>query len=163
MKQLFARSFSNVYVHYIPLYGYKKLGTAKRILEQRDFLIQRIESDASRVQNERDESWTRLDTRQMGYVIQLAFEHLASRSADPFDYEKCRYIVSVPVSTEQHFAQFLSRTLELVTEETVEGVAAVLATSIVRKAIPDNEEGQSVCKSLARLFWALPQSAFPFH
>jgi len=162
MKQLFARSFSSVYVHYIPLYGYMKLGTAQRILKQRDFLIERIESDASRVQNERDESWTRLDTRQMGHVIQLAFEHLASRSANPFDYEKCRYIVSVPVSTEQHFAQFLSRTLESVTKRKLESVAAVLATSIVRRAIPDNEKGQSACPLLVFL-WALLQSIYPFH
>ncbi|KAH6855719.1 acyl transferase/acyl hydrolase/lysophospholipase [Chaetomium sp. MPI-CAGE-AT-0009] len=146
MKQLFARSFSSVYVHYIPLYGYKKLGTAQRILKQRDFLIERIESDASRVQNERDASWIRLHSRQMGHVFQLAFEHLASQSANPFDYEKCRYIVSVPVRTEQHFAQFLSRTLDSVTKERLESVAAVLATSIIRNAIPDNEKGLLLLK-----------------
>ncbi|KAK4141483.1 uncharacterized protein C8A04DRAFT_14074 [Dichotomopilus funicola] len=146
IKQLFARSFSSVYVHYIPLYGYKKLGTAQRILKQRDFLIERIESDASRVQNERDISWVRLDSRQMGHVFQLAFEHLASQSANPFDYEKCRYIVSVPVKTEQHFAQFLARTLDSMSKERLESVAAVLATSIVRNAIPDNEKGLLLLK-----------------
>ncbi|KAK0731946.1 acyl transferase/acyl hydrolase/lysophospholipase, partial [Lasiosphaeris hirsuta] len=54
--------------------------------------------------------------------------------------------VSVPVSTEQHFAQFLSRTLESVTKGKLASVAAVLATSIVRRAIPDNEKGLLLLK-----------------
>src|SRR2546421_4142148 len=50
MRQLFSRSYSSVYVHYVPLKGRGPLGTSAEIYKQTERLSQRIKSDTERVQ-----------------------------------------------------------------------------------------------------------------
>lgn len=141
MRQLFSRSFSSVYVHYIPLEGYGPSGTDLEIIKQTTRLSKRVRRDAERVQAQRAESWTRFDTTQMLQVVQYAFTHLASGSSEPFDFGQCRRQISVPDTTEGNFSDFLGLSLKNGMEARFDGTAAVLATSILRHSLSANKEG----------------------
>ncbi|KAG5758333.1 hypothetical protein H9Q72_013528 [Fusarium xylarioides] len=140
MRQLFARSFSSVYVHYIPLEGFGSLGTSLEIINQTNRLAKRVRRDAERVQAQRAESWTRFDTTQMSQVVHYAFAHLASGSPEPFDFGQCRRQISVPDTTEGHFSEFLGLSLKNKMEARFDDTAAVIATSLLRNSLSANKD-----------------------
>ncbi|KAF5717819.1 hypothetical protein FMUND_5550 [Fusarium mundagurra] len=140
MRQLFARSFSSVYVHYIPLEGFGSLGTSLEIINQTNRLAKRVRRDAERVQVQRAESWTCFDTTQMCQVVHYAFAHLASGSPEPFDFGQCRRQISVPDTTEGHFSEFLGLSLKNKIEERFDDTAAVIATSLLRNSLSANKD-----------------------
>ncbi|KAF5684647.1 hypothetical protein FDENT_6652 [Fusarium denticulatum] len=140
MRQLFARSFSSVYVHYIPLEGFGSLGTSLQIINQTNRLAKRVRRDAERVQAQRAESWTRFDTTQMSQVVHYAFAHLASGSPEPFDFGQCRRQISVPDTTEGHFSEFLGLSLKNKMEARFDDTAAVIATSLLRNSLSANKD-----------------------
>ena len=45
MKELFLQNFSSVHVHYVPLAGFKRLGTSETILKQTS--LRRIRNDST--------------------------------------------------------------------------------------------------------------------
>ncbi|RBQ77004.1 hypothetical protein FVER14953_12393 [Fusarium verticillioides] len=140
MRQLFARSFSSVYVHYIPLEGFGSLGTSLEIINQTNRLAKRVRRDAERVQAQRAESWTRFDTTQMSQVVHYAFAHLASGSPEPFDFGQCRRQISVPDTTEGNFSDFLGLSLKNEMEARFDDTAAVIATSLLRNSLSANKD-----------------------
>lgn len=141
MRQLFSRSFSSVYVHYIPLEGFGSLGTSLEIINQTTRLAKRVRRDAERVQTQRAESCTRFDTTQMSQVVHYAFAHLASGSSEPFDFGQCRRQISVPDTTEGHFSEFLGLSLKNKMEARFDDTAAVIATSLLRNSLKANKDG----------------------
>ncbi|EWZ80936.1 hypothetical protein FOWG_15265 [Fusarium oxysporum f. sp. lycopersici MN25] len=140
MRQLFSRSFSSVYVHYIPLEGFGSLGTSLEIINQTNRLAKRVRRDAERIQAQRAESWTRFDTTQMSQVVHYAFAHLASGSPEPFDFGQCRRQISVPDTTEGHFSEFLGLSLKNTMEARFDDTAAVIATSLLRNSLSANKD-----------------------
>lgn len=141
MRQLFSRSFSSVHVHYVPLQGHGHFGTSSQILSQTTRLGERIKRDTLRVQSQRAESWTRLDTRQMSLVIDHAFKHLASGRPEPFDFGLCREQISNPVRIEKNFSQFLGYSLRGNVEARLKDTALVLAAILLRDYISTNQRG----------------------
>lgn len=141
MRQLFSRSFSSVFVHYIPLCGYGHLGSSRDILTQTDKLSQRVKQDAERVQNQRKEAWTRFTTAQLSQVVHYAFAHLATGSSEPFDFNRCRRKISIPDTLQGFFSEFLIRTLKEEMETSFEDTAAVIATSLLRRYLAANKGG----------------------
>ena len=135
MRQVFSRSFSSVYVHYIPHKGFGYCGTSADILKQTGRLAQRIKRDSERVQAQRATSWTKFDARQMSLVVHYAFTHLASGSDEPFDFGHCRQQISVPETTEGTFSTFLGYALKGDIEKKFDQTAAVLATSLLRNSV----------------------------
>ncbi|KAK6510907.1 hypothetical protein TWF506_009995 [Arthrobotrys conoides] len=107
MLELFKRSYSSVYVHYIPLQGNGKLGDVDIVYKQTERLLSRIKSDTARVQNNRAGSLTRFDNKQLSTITDLAFKHLAAGSAEPFDFGQCRQHGGVPETLDSHFGEYL--------------------------------------------------------
>lgn len=132
MRELFARSFSSVHVHYVPLYGYKTLGTSNIIMQQISRLAQRIQDDSARVQARRAEAWTRFDTRQLSLVVECAFTHLAKGAKEPFDFSKFRRRLLIPDTAEAHISEFLGHCLGDDVQR-LDCTAAVLGSSILRR------------------------------
>lgn len=139
MKKLFSRSFSSVYVHYVPLEGYKS-GTPDSVLRQTQKLAHRVRKDSERVQAMRADSWTRFDARQLSLIVHYAFTHLASGSTEPFDFGQCRQQVSIPESTEEHFSEALSYCLEGNIGEKFLAAGKVLASNLLRQSIKEEKK-----------------------
>jgi hypothetical protein len=142
MSQLFFRSFSSVYVHYIPLEGYGSLGTSLEIWKQTQRLAQRIKNDTERVQAQRAESWTQFDTKQMSLIIDYAFKHLASGNPEPFDFGQCRQQIVIPDTTETYFSEFLGHCLKGNMETKFHKTAAVLASCLLRNSLSAEGKGE---------------------
>ncbi|KAF9887744.1 hypothetical protein FE257_009697 [Aspergillus nanangensis] len=140
MSELFQRSFSSVHVHYVPLQGYKSLGTTATVMERTTKLAHRIRSDSQRVQSMRATSWTRLDTRQLSQIVHYAFTHLASGIDEPFDFGQCRRQLSIPASTEEHFSEVLGHCLKGQLEEKFEATSLVMASSLLRHTIQEEKK-----------------------
>lgn len=142
MRQLFSRSYSSVYVHYVPLKGWGPLGTSAEIYKQTERLSQRIKSDTERVQKQRAESWTRFDTKQMSLVVDYAFDHLRKGTKEPFDFGQCRQKMTIPHSTELHFAEYLGLCLDGPMEKKFDATAAVLGSAILKNAVSAKGKGK---------------------
>ena len=151
MKELFLRNFSSVYVHYIPLKGYLRLGTSDVILRQVSRLNKRIHIDCARVQTARAESWTRFDSRQMSRVFDFAFRHLTSGSLAPFDFSACRRQTAIPDTTEGHIAEFLKRSLSGRVETNFEYATRVIASCLVRNSLRTEGVGKWYLEALNRM------------
>ncbi|KAK1621470.1 hypothetical protein BDP81DRAFT_513134, partial [Colletotrichum phormii] len=130
-EELFEKSFSSVYVHSIPLQGYKTLGTTDIMERQYSKLSKRLQLDSARVQHLRQKAWNRFDVRELSLVSRFAFEHLASGNREPFDFDKCRKELSIPTSLEDHFASFFRHCLKNNMGQRLEATAAVLSSSIL--------------------------------
>jgi len=142
MQELFARSFSSVHVHYIPLYSFGTLGTNDMIMQQTQRLAYRIQDDAARVQTRRAEAWTRFDTRQLLFVVEYAFKHIASGTTEPFDFSKCRQQLLIPHTAEQNISEFLSQCLgDGISHGNFNATAAVLACSILLRNLRTSGKG----------------------
>lgn len=141
MKELLLRNFSSVYVHYIPLDGFRGLGNSGVIMPQVTGLAQRVRQDAKCVQDRRAEAWTLFDAKQLSIVFEYAFSHLASGSDEPFDFGQCRQQISLPASAEGHLAEFLGRSLHNKVNENFESVASVVGSCIVRKSLQSEGSG----------------------
>lgn len=142
MQELFARSFSSVHVHYIPLYSFGTLGTSDMIMQQTHRLAYRIRDDTSRVQARRAEAWTRFDTRQLLFVVEYAFKHIASGTTEPFDFSKCRQQLLIPLTAEQNISEFLSLCLgDGINKKKFNVTAAVLGCSILRRNLRTSDKG----------------------
>ena len=142
MRELFARSYSSVYVHYIPFKGYESCGSTETVLHQTVKLGHHIRSDAKRVQAARANAWTRFDTKQLSVLVDSAFEHLVSRKDEPFDFGRCRGRLSVPKSTEEHFSDILGHCLQDGTAKNFQATGKVLASSLLRHAIHEDRTGE---------------------
>lgn len=142
MAELFSRSYSSVYVHYIPLKGYEYCGSTQTVVQQTVKLSHHIRSDAERVQAARAAAWTRFDTKQLSVLVGSAFRHLASGRKEPFDFSRCRERLSVPNSTEEHFSRILGHCLQNKTEERFEKMAMVMASSLLRHTIHEEKSGE---------------------
>ncbi|KXH56754.1 hypothetical protein CSAL01_03198 [Colletotrichum salicis] len=165
MRQLFEKSFSSVYVHYMPLQGYKTLGATDIMERQYSKLSKRLQLDSARVQHLRQKAWTRFDVRELSLVSRFAFEHLASGNHEPFDFDKCRKELSIPTSLEDHFASFFRHCLKDNMGQRLEATAAVLSSSILlssyrtqgRSLLPHpnvilNGEMMAICSKAADAF-----------
>ena len=135
MKELLQRNFSSVHVHYIPLDGFQSLGNSGHILPQLDRLASRLRNDAKLVREERNKTWSMFDGKQYGIVFDYAFKHLATGSDEPFDFSQCREQVTIPLTMEAHFAEFLGRCLQRGVDENFDAAAAVLASCIFAKFV----------------------------
>ncbi|KAI1634568.1 hypothetical protein F4809DRAFT_665344 [Biscogniauxia mediterranea] len=135
MKELLLRNFSSVYVHYIPLEGFQSLGNHDVIMQQLNRLAHRIQEDTKRVQAKRLETWTLLDAKQMNIVFDHAFRHLASGSEEAFDLNQCRQQISLPQSTEGHFAEFLGLLMHNNATENFKDTALLVGSSIARNSL----------------------------
>jgi len=142
MRQLFARSFSSVHAHYVPLEGLGPVGTTGAIHGQTIRLALRIKSDAERVQQQRASAWTRFDTKQMSLVIEYAFVHLAEGSGKPFDFGQCRRQMTIPESIEGSFSEYLARCLDRDLEKGFDAAAAVLGTAILKNRVTVEGNGK---------------------
>ena len=151
MQELLARSFSSVYVHYVPLKGFGATGTSIEVMKQTKRLFHRIQHDLKRVQAKRATSWTRFDTRQMSLVINYAFKHLASGKKEPFDFAMCRQKMCIPESTEETYSEFLGYSLSSDIKTRFNAVAAVLATSLLRRGLPTADKGEHLTTSYNQL------------
>ncbi|VBB80788.1 Putative calcium-independent phospholipase A2 [Podospora comata] len=139
MKDLFRRSYSTVYVHYVPLQGYLTLGSSSNVVKQTMKLGHRIRADALRVQLARADSWARFDTRQLSVIVEFAFRHLTSnKHNEPFDFRKCRRRITVPTSAEEHFSEILGRCLEGMTTSAFVTTAQTLGSSLLRHALHED-------------------------
>jgi hypothetical protein len=135
MKELFLRNFSSVHVHYVPLAGYKRLGTSEIILQQISRLSRRIKDDCAHVQKARGEAWTQFDSKQLSILFDYAFKHLTSGSTEPFDFGICRRQIALPESIEGHMAEFLKRSLSNGIEQNFSYASSVISSSLVRHAL----------------------------
>lgn len=135
MKELLLRNFSSVYVHYIPLEGFQSLGNSGTIIPQTNRLALKIQQDVKRVQAQRTNTWTLFDAKQLGIMFDYAFKHLASGSDEPFDFAQCREQITLPESTEGHFAEFIGRCLHNRIDENFDATARVVGSCIVRNSL----------------------------
>ncbi len=155
MEELFLRNFSSVHVHYVPLEGFKRLGTSEIILRQTSRLSCRIRNDSARVQEARAEAWTRFDSKQLSIVFDHAFKHLSSGSAEPFDFSFCRRHTTLPDSIDGHIAEFLKRSLNERIEVNFSYASSVISSSLVRHALKVEGMGKSNLPLLVSLYvWA---------
>lgn len=144
MKELFLRNFSSVHVHYVPLEGYRRLGTPEIILQQVSRLSQRIKDDCAHVQKARGEAWTQFDSKQLSIVFDYAFKHLTSGNTEPFDFSKCRRQTALPGSIEGHMADFLKRSLEGRIEQNFSYASSVISSTLVRHALKAEGMGKQI-------------------
>jgi len=154
MRELFARSYSSVYVHYVSLAGFSGLGTTLIIHQQTLRLAQRIRDDSARVQVEKSDAWTRFDTRQLPHVVDYVFGHLASGTTGPFDFCQCRHQLDIPESAEVGISEFLRHCLQGDAEGKFDSTAAVLSSTILRRylCIPDIGEWHML-PTYAQMVW----------
>ncbi|KXX79898.1 Calcium-independent phospholipase A2-gamma [Madurella mycetomatis] len=151
MVELFYRSYSSVYVHYIPIKGYESCGATGTVVDQTVKLSHRIRSDAERVQSARAGAWMRFDTKQLSVLISSAFKHLASGRDEPFDFSQCRERLSIPNSTEEHFSRILGHCLRGKMEEKFEKMGMVMASSLLRHAIHEEKSASVFNKEIRAL------------
>jgi len=59
----------------------------------------------------------------------------ASGSDEPFDFSQCRQQVSLPVSAEGHFAEFLGRCMHDSVDDNFDAAASVVGSCIVRNSL----------------------------
>jgi hypothetical protein len=80
-------------------------------------------------------TWTLFDAKQLSIVFDYAFKHLASGSDEPFDFSQCRQYISLPVSAEGHFAEFLGRCMHDSVDDNFDAAASVVGSCIVRNSL----------------------------
>ncbi|SPN97426.1 uncharacterized protein DNG_00940 [Cephalotrichum gorgonifer] len=141
MEELLARSFSSVYVHYVPLQGYLDAGDNATVFQQTTRLANRIREDTKRVQEERAAAWTRFSSKDLSLVVTYAFKHIASGSTAPFDFGQCRQQLSVPKSIEDSFREFIGVCLKSDTGKRFDEIASSLACKILRASFRSEEKG----------------------
>lgn len=107
MRALFARSFSTVHVHFVPLDDHGPFGNPYTIHHQNQLLARRIKDESRRVQDLKAQAYTRFDARQLSFAIDFAFKHLASGTAEPFDFGQCRQRLKIPDSAPRAFQNSL--------------------------------------------------------
>lgn len=144
MKELLLRNFSSVHVHYVPLSGFRRLGTSETILRQISRLSQRIKDDCAHVQQARGEAWNRFDSKQLSILFDYAFKHLISESAEPFDFSKCRRQTALPESIDGHMAEFLKRSLGNGIERNFSYASSVISSSLIRHASKAEGTGKQI-------------------
>ncbi|KAK6529776.1 hypothetical protein TWF281_008935 [Arthrobotrys megalospora] len=132
MLDLFKRSYSSVHVHYIPLQGHGKLGDVDTVHKQTERLLARIKSDTARVQKNRAGSLTRFDSKQLSTITDLAFKHLATGSAEPFDFGQCRQHVVVPDTLDSHFGEYLRHCFKSSIRVGLAACVSTLGSAIMR-------------------------------
>ncbi|ORY01181.1 hypothetical protein BCR34DRAFT_494078 [Clohesyomyces aquaticus] len=144
MMELFQRNFSSVYVHYIPLEGFQTLGNSYTIIPQIDRLAQRILKHSTEVQKQRQKTWTLFDSKELSVVFDYAFKHLAKGKDRPFDFNQCRQQMTLPVTTEGNFAEFISHCFKNGLGDVFHAVAAVMGFCIVRNSLKVQGTSKSI-------------------
>jgi hypothetical protein len=142
MSALFERYYSSVYVCYVPLGNYGRYGTGDMIMKQVERLRRRILSDSTRVQQTRAKNWIRYDARLLSLVFRYGFQHVASRTAEPFDFSTLRQQVTLPESTEVRITSFLNLCLSKRAEANFTYASEVIASSLVRHALKATDIGK---------------------
>lgn len=135
MSALFERYYSSVHVCYVPLEGYGRYGSGDFVMQQVERLRRRILSDSTKVQQTRAKNWMRYDARLLLMTFRYAFEHLASRTAEPFDFNVLRQQAILPESTEMRISSFLNLCLSERFEANFMYASEVIASSLVRHAL----------------------------
>lgn len=135
MSALFERYYSSVHVCYVPLEGYGRYGSGDVVMQQVERLRRRILSDSAKVQQTRAKNWIRYDARLLLMTFRYAFEHLASRTAEPFDFNVLRQQAILPESTEMRISSFLNLCLSERIEANFMYASEVIASSLVRHAL----------------------------
>jgi hypothetical protein len=142
MSALFERYYSSVYVCYVPLKGYGEYGTSDMVMQQGERLRRRILSDSARVQQTRAKNWIRYDARLLSMTFRYGFQHLASRTAEPFDFSVLRQQATLPESTEARITSFLNLCLSERVEANFAYASEVIASSLVRHALKAADVGK---------------------
>lgn len=114
------------------------------MFHQYEKLLARVRTDASRVQDARDERGMRHDSRQLALTFHYAFKHLTSNTDRPFDFGSCRAKSHLPSSTQGHVTGFLRACLGDAKVTDFNYPVSVLASCIIMKALRDNDYGE-VC------------------
>jgi hypothetical protein len=135
MSDLFERYYSSVHVCYVPLEGYGQNGSSDIVMQQVERLRRRILSDSVRVQQTRAKNWIRFDARLFLMAFRYAFKHLASWTAEPFDFNVLRQQATLPESTEVRISTFLNLCLSKRIEANFMYASEVIASSLVRHAL----------------------------
>ncbi|KAK6354320.1 hypothetical protein TWF730_008727 [Orbilia blumenaviensis] len=140
MSELFKRSYSSVYVHYIPFSGNGKLGGVDIIHKQTARLLSRIKSDTDRVQLGRAKSLSRFDSRQLPCIADLAFKHLATNTTEPFDFGQYKQHTLVPETLPSFFGEYLQRCFKSNIYSVYTYCAETLGSAILNNALAANTE-----------------------
>ena len=148
MRDLFLRSFSSIHVLYVPLKGWS-LGTDENVLQQYSRLLRRIRKDTEEVQRSREKAWMRFDVKQLNKVFHYAFEHLGSRSTEPFDFCDSRSRTDLPENTQNHVAEFLKCSLRDDVIGNFKYAAKVLASCLVIQALREEGESKTILITLS--------------
>jgi hypothetical protein len=90
----------------------------------------------------RRKSCSLFDAKVLSILFDYAFKHLSSSNDEPFDFSQCRQQVSLPETTEGHFAEFLGRCIHNRVEGNFEAAASVVASCIVRRALKSDGPGE---------------------
>ncbi|KAK6511350.1 hypothetical protein TWF481_000270 [Arthrobotrys musiformis] len=142
MLELFKRSYSSVHVHYIPLQGNGRLGNVDVVYKQTERLLARIKSDTARVQKNRAGSLTRFDNKQLSTIADLAFKHLATGSAEPFDFGRCRQHAGVLETLDSHFGEYLRHCFKSNIRLGLGACVSALGSAIFMNALLAKDEGK---------------------
>ncbi|KAK2801411.1 hypothetical protein FQN51_005305 [Onygenales sp. PD_10] len=141
LKALLLRNFSSIYIHYIPLKGFGRLGSLEIVYRQFERLSSLIQVESKRLQNARQEAWIRFDSRQINVAFDYAFKHLSKDKNKPFDFSKCRTRTDVPESLESHISQFLSYSRITAGDANMKYAVDAIGSAFVRNELKETGTG----------------------
>jgi hypothetical protein len=142
MSQLLDRYYQKVYVHYVPLQDYLPCGTEENVAQQVDRLRRKVLEFSALVQKKREENWMRYDYKLLSMVFRYAFQHLAARVDEPFDFSVLRRQAAVPETTEVKLTRFLEFSLTNRVKLNFVWACQVVASSLVRHALRKSNLGK---------------------
>lgn len=112
--------------------------------------MDRIRHDSKYVQEKRAQAWTLFDSKELSILFSYAFEHLAKRNNDPFDFTTCRKRSDgPPMSITEHIARFLSFNPGAEDIEDFKYAAKVIGSSLVRNELRQNGTGEFIFQCIA--------------
>lgn len=111
-------------------------------MQQAERLRRRILSDSARVQQTRAKNWIRYDARLLSMMFRYGFQHVASRTAEPFDFSVLRQQATLPESTEVRITSFLNLCLSERVEANFTYASEVIASSLVRHTLRVTDVGK---------------------
>ncbi|KAK6334755.1 hypothetical protein TWF718_010203 [Orbilia javanica] len=138
--EIFKRSYSSIYVHYIPLQGKGRLGGVDLFHRQTKRLLDRIRADTGRVQGDRARSLTRFDTKQLLDVIDLAFKHVATGTDEPFDFGQGSLLKEVPESLASLFGEYIRHCFKSSINLGLSTCVSTLGSTILANALAAKDE-----------------------
>ncbi|RYP11186.1 hypothetical protein DL764_000211 [Monosporascus ibericus] len=152
MRQLFGRYYHSVHVHVVPLHRWGADSTDSTINRQIQSLRQIVSDKSTEVQKERGKRWMQYDAKLFSALSRHAFQHLASRISEPFDFGFLRRQCAVPESTDDKFSRFLTLSLTDNVEANWRWSCEVIASCLVRHALKLSDLGLGIVCDLSIVY-----------